>query len=260
MWSSLRIAASGMMANQRALDVAADNLTKMQTPGSKSERVSFLEMAPDLRYFNVPDADGNSTLQPREVGKGVATGSTLQNLSRGAFLATGNPLDVAVDGDAVLEVTLPNGQPAYSRGGPLQVDGLGQLITSTGAVMSPGITIPPEAASVEIRPDGTVLAVSQDGLREAVGQLRLVRFANPEGLLHIGQNLLQATEASGAPIDGAAGEPGIGTIAAGILEASNIDPREEYLRIVQAQRAYQLNVRALRTVDEMLASANNLRK
>src|SRR5215216_4010204 len=99
MWTSLRSASSGMLAQQRALDVAADNLTKMQIPGSKSQRVSFLELAPEMRYFGVPDGEGGMSLEAYETGRGVRTGTSMQNLSQGAFMATGNPLDVAVDGD-----------------------------------------------------------------------------------------------------------------------------------------------------------------
>lgn len=260
MWWSLRTAVSGMLAQQRALDVAADNLSKLQVPGSKSQRPTFLELAPELRYFGVEDEAGTVTLEAREAARGVEVGAPVQNLSRGAFQATGAPLDVAIDGDGLLEVILPNGQTAYSRGGSLQIDGAGQLVTATGAVLAPGITVPPGTAGVEIRPDGTVLATGPDGVQQALGQLRLVRFANPEGLLQIGQNLLLATAASGEPIDGVPGEAGVGMLATGILEASNVDPREEYLRVIQAQRAYELNVRAMRTVDEMLQDATTLRR
>ncbi len=260
MWSSLRTAVSGMIAQQRSLDLAADNLTKMQIPGSKSQRVSFIEMAPELRYLGVPDGEGNVQVMARETGKGVRTSAALQDLSQGAFFATGNPLDVAIDGDALFEVTLPNGQAAYTRGGTLHLDGMGRLMTATGAELSPTITVPLETASIEIGQDGTVTAISQLGTREVAGQIKLVRFVNPEGLQQIGENVLVPTVASGEAIEGVAGEPGIGKVVSGILESSNIDPREEYLRIVQAQRAYELNVRALRTVDEMLQDANNLRK
>jgi flagellar basal-body rod protein FlgG len=260
MWTSMRSAVSGMLAQQRALDVASDNLTKMQIPGSKSQRVSFIELAPELRYLGVPDGEGNVDIDARETGRGVRTSASLQNMSQGSFLATGEPLDVAIDGDALLEITLPNGQPAYTHGGSLRVDGAGRLLTSTGAMISPEITVPTEAVSIEVKRDGSVLAVMPDDARQNLGQLRMVRFQNPEGLIQIGQNLLLASAASGAPIEGVAGDAGIGTIVSGVLEASNIDPREEYLKVVQAQRAYEMNVRALKTVDEMLQDANNLRR
>lgn len=260
MWSSLRAATSGMLAQQRALDIAADNLTKMQIPGSKSQRISFLELSPEMRYFGTPDGQGGMALDPHETGRGVRTGAALQNLSQGSFMPTGNPTDIAVDGDGLLEVVLPNGQAAYTHGGSLQLDGLGRLLTATGAELSPRITVPAGTASMEIQQDGTVFAIASDGQRENVGQLQLVRFANPEGLLQLGQNLLLPTEASGTAIAGLAGEAGVGTISSGILEASNIDPREEYLRIVQAQRAYELNVRALKTVEEMLQTATTMRR
>jgi flagellar basal-body rod protein FlgG len=260
MWTSLRTAMTGLMAQQRALDVAADNLTKMQVPGSKSQRASFIELAPELRYMGVPDGEGNVELDQRESGVGVRTSSAVRNLSQGSFLPTGEATDVAIDGDGYLEVTLSGGQNGYVHGGSLRIDAQRQLTTSNGQALSPAITVPEGTSNVEIKPDGTVTAISGDGIRQDVGQLKLVRFANPEGLQQIGDQVLVPTVASGAPIAGQAGDPGIGTIASGIIEASNIDPREEYLRVVQAQRAYELNVRALKTVDEMLQDAHNLRR
>lgn len=260
MWTSLRTAVTGLMAQQRALDVSADNLTKMQVPGSKGQRVSFIELAPELRYLGVPDGEGNVQVDAREVGVGVRTSSSVRNMTQGSFLPTGDPMDVVIDGDGFLEVSLPGGQAGYTHGGSLRVDGTRRLVTASGLAISPAITVPDGMSSVEIRPDGGVLGITADGTRQEIGQLRLVRFANPEGLQQVGQNVLVPTVASGAPIDGAAGQPGVGTIVSGIIESSNIDPREEYLRVVQAQRAYELNVRALKTVDEMLQDANNLRR
>ena len=260
MWTSLRTATSGVLAQQRALDIAADNLSKMQIPGSKSQRASFLELAPELRYFGVQDGQGGISLEAREAGNGVRTGAALQNLTQGAFQPTGEPLDVAVDGDGLLEVMLPSGQLAYTHGGSFRMDGLGRLVTASGAELSPGITAPAGTTQMEVKPGGTVVAISNEGVRQDIGQLKLVRFNNPEALLQIGQNLLLPTGGSGEAIQGAPGEPGIGTIASGVLEASNIDPREEYMRVVQAQRAYELNVRAMKTVDEMLQSATTMRR
>jgi len=260
MWTSLRTAMTGLMAQQRALDVAADNLTKMQVPGSKSQRVSFSELAPELRYMGVPDGEGNVELDQRESGVGVRTSSAVRNMTQGSFLPTGDATDIAIDGDGYLEVALTGGQTGYLHGGSLRIDGNRQLVTSNGYTLSPAITVPEGTSSIEIKPNGTVTSITSDGVRSDVGQLRLVRFANPEGLQQIGEQVLVPTIASGAPITGQAGDPGVGTIASGIIEASNIDPREEYLRVVQAQRAYELNVRALKTVDEMLQDAQNLRR
>ena len=260
MWTSLRTAMTGLMAQQRALDISADNLTKMQVPGSKGQRASFLELAPELRYLGVPDGEGNVLTDAREVGIGVRATSAVRNMTQGSFLPTGDPMDVAIDGDGFLEVSLPGGQVGYTHGGSLRIDGSRQLVTSNGLAISPAITVPDGMSSVEVTPGGNVVGITTDGTRQEIGQLRLVRFANPEGLQQVGQNVLVQTVASGAPIDGAAGQPGVGTIVSGIVEASNIDPREEYLRVVQAQRAYELNVRALKTVDEMLQDANNLRR
>src|SRR5215204_4561525 len=212
MWTSLRTAVTGLMAQQRALDVSADNLTKMQVPGSKSQRVSFIELAPELRYLGVPDGEGNVQVDAREVGIGVRTSSAVRNMGQGSFLPTGDPMDVAIDGDGFLEVTLPGGQAGYTHGGSLRVDGARRLVTSNGLALSPSITVPDGMSSVEIKPDGAVIGVATDGTRQEIGQFRLVRFANPEGHQQVGQNVLVPTVASGAPIDGAAGQPGVGII------------------------------------------------
>jgi flagellar basal-body rod protein FlgG len=260
MWSSLRTAVTGIMAQQRALDVAADNLTKLQTPGAKSQRVSFLELAPELRYLGVPDGEGNVLLEARETGKGVRTPTAVRNLAQGQFLPSGDSSDVAVDGEGFFEVTMSGGETAYTRGGSLRIDGLGRVQTAGGLTISPEMTVPPGSVGLEARPDGTILAISQEGARQEVGKLKLVRFVNPDGLQLLAENVLVPTVASGAPIESAAGDPGVGMVVTGIIEASNVNPREEYTRVMQAQRAYQLNVQALKTVDEMLQDANNLRR
>ena len=260
MWTSLRTAVSGMIAQQRALDVAANNLSNLQVTGSKAQRVSFIEMAPELTYLGVPDGEGNVQIDARETGVGVRTSATLQNLNRGAFQRTDNPLDVAIDGDGLLEITLPDGQTAYTRAGALGVDGVGRLATAGGAVVSPLIQVPAGIDALTITTDGSVVATMPDGEPQTIGQLKLVRFQNPEGLQLIGGSALMPTVASGPPIAGETTDPGFGTIVSGVLEGSNIDPREEYLRIVQAQRAYGLNVQAMKTMDEMLQDANNLRR
>jgi flagellar basal-body rod protein FlgG len=260
MWTAFRTAVSGMIAQQRALDTASDNLSKLQVAGAKSQRASFAEMAPELTYLGVPDGRGNVQIDARETGTGVKVSGTLQNLSRGEFQNTGNPLDVAIDGDGLLEVSLANGQAAYTRTGTFQVDGMGRLVTSTGFLTSPAIQVPMGVDNLQIDKDGTVAAVEQGVVTQTLGKLKLVRFENPEGLQMTGANLLLPTVASGAPIEANAGAPGVGTIVSGVLEMSNIDSSEEYLRVVQAQRAYELNTRALKTMDEMLQDAHNLRR
>src|SRR3954465_5067119 len=179
MWSSLRTAVTGLMAQQRALDISADNLTKMQVPGSKGQRVSFSELAPELRYMGVPDGQGKVDLEARETGRGVTTSSTVRNMAQGSFLPTGDSTDVAVDGDGFLEVTLTGGQAGYVHGGSLRIDARRQLVTSNGLSLSPAITVPEGTSNVEVKPDGTVTAISSDGTRQDVGKLNMVRFANP---------------------------------------------------------------------------------
>lgn len=260
MWTSLRTSAAGLVAHQRALDVAADNLTKSQVAGAKGQRVSFVELAPELRYLGVPDGEGTVNPEPRESGRGTRTSAILQDLTQGTLGPSGDPMDVAVDGDGFLAVTMPDGGVGYTRGGHLHVDGMGRVLTGNGGELAPGTVVPQGTRDVEIKPDGRIIAVSSEGDRTEIGQFRFVRFENPEGLMQLGNGLLVPSAASGEPIEGEAGDVGVGTVLAGMLEDSNIDSREEYLRVVQAQRAYELNVRALKAVDEMLADANQLRR
>jgi len=249
-----------MIAQQRALDTAADNLSKLQVYGAKAQRATFLEMAPELRYLGVPDGEGNVLIDARETGIGVKASTSLQDFGQGEFQHTDNPLDVAIDGDGFLEITLPGGQTAYTRTGTLQIDGMGRVVTASGAVVSPSIEVPAGTERLRISQEGNVIGEAPGGQLQTLGQLKLVRFLNPEGLQQIAGGALLVTVASGAPIEGQPGEPGIGTVVSGALEMSNVDSREEYLRIVQAQRAYELNVRALKTMDEMLGDAQNLRR
>ena len=245
MWSSLRTAVSGMLAQQRALDVAADNLTKMQVPGSKSQRVSFIEMAPELTLPGRARRRGQRHRgRPRD-RQGRQDLGDLQNLSQGMLLPTDNPMDIAIDGDGMLEVTPADGQTAYTHGGSLHLDGMRRLVTSTGAMVSPPIEVPEGIATLEVKPDGIVIAVSPEGDPPADRPAQAGALREPGGAPADRRERLAADCRLRRP-DRGAGRRGreSGTVLTGIIESSNIDPREEYLRVVQAQRAYELNVRA----------------
>ncbi len=259
MWTSLKVAASGMQAQQRALEVASNNLANLQTDGFKARRPNLADQPPVEVTVGVVDDQGNVTLETYETGQGARLAGVVTNLAQGALRITDRPLDVAIAGEGFLEVTTPDGRTAYTRDGALQVDATGQLTTAGGAPVRTDAIVPAGATQLSIARDGTIRA-QVEGESRVLGSLSLVRFSNPEGLEAIGGALLAATANSGDRIVGAPESDGLGALVSGSLESSNVDTGEEYIRVMNAQRAYQLNARALRTVDEMLQGANNLRR
>ncbi|HLH25568.1 MAG TPA: flagellar hook basal-body protein [Chloroflexota bacterium] len=258
MWSTFRVAASGLQAQERALDVTSNNLANLQTVGYKSRRAAVVDTPPGTTTFALPGQDGGLSMGRRDLGQGVTLGGVVTNLAPGAVQATGRGLDVAIAGDGLLAVSLPDGRTAYTRAGALTVDGAGRLVTGSGALVAGGITVPAGATDLQIEADGRVTAAIGGASRQELGQLQLVRFTNPDGLQAVGSNLLVATDAAGAMQTGAPGSDGLGALVPGSLEASNVDPGREIVRVLQAQRAYAVNLRALKTVDEMLQDANNM--
>jgi flagellar basal-body rod protein FlgG len=256
MWTTLRVAASGMQAHQRALDTAGNNLANVQTPGFKVERAAIVDLPPARA---IHEAHGGA-LEERPLGQGVQVAASLPNQAQGALLPTGHPLDVAIDGDGYFRVTLANGQEAYTRVGALRLDREGRLATPAGAVLQPSIGIPDGASHVRVESDGSVVAQAGSPDERVVGRLELARFPNPDGLQAIGGSLLLATETSGVAQTGAPGSAGFGRLVGGSLEGSNADLGQEVARVLQAQRAYSVSARALKTVDEMMQEANNLRR
>jgi len=179
----------------------------------------------------------------------IFTAGELQN--------TGNPLDIAIAGDGFLQVTMPNGDLRYTRDGSLLINGIGQLVTSSGYTLQPSITIP-EGSTVTIEKDGGVNVTDPSGTQSVVGTIQLARFPNASGLSSEGDNLYAETQASGTPTTGTAGDNGFGTIQAGFLEKSNVQMVTELVNLITAQRAYEINSRAIRAGDEMLQTANNI--
>ncbi|MBI3968731.1 MAG: flagellar basal-body rod protein FlgG [Chloroflexi bacterium] len=256
MWTILRTAASGAAAQQRALDVASNNLANLQTTGYKSRRPDFVEVRPREAEFGTR---GERSAIDRELGQGVGVAAIVANHSTGATQETGQPLDLAITGDGYLRVALADGRVAYTRDGALRIDGDGRLVTAAGALIDPPITVPDGATDVQIGSDGRVFA-RVDGELTEIGQLELTRFVNPDGLESIGSSMFVGGPASGESVTGFPGEAGFGTLFSGALEASNVNPADEFVRVLQAQRAYQVNLRVVRTVDEMMQAANNLRR
>ena len=251
-------AATGMTAQQTMVDVIANNLANINTNGFKRSQPNFQ----DLLYVTLQEPGSevaSGVLYPSgiEIGSGVRLASMSKVYTLGELQNTGRSLDLAIQGDGFFEVTLPDGEKRYTRDGALSKNANGQLVTSTGYNLEPAITIPIDAMSIDISPDGTVNVTTPTGT-STTGQIQLTKFANPEGLSSEGNNLLAATEASGSPTTGAPGDSGLGTIQSNFLEKSNVQMVMELVNLITAQRAYEINSRAIRAGDDMLNTANNL--
>lgn len=257
---SLWIAKTGMEAQQTQLDTISHNLANVGTNGFKRSHAVF----EDLIYQNLRQAGANNTDQTQvptglQLGLGVRTVATSRNFSQGSLQQTTNNLDMAIKGKGFFQVTMPDGTTGYTRDGSFQVDPNGQLVTNNGLVLQPGITIPAGAQTVTIGQDGTVsISTAGQAAVQTVGQVQLANFVNPAGLEPLGQNLYAETTASGTPLAGAAGTNGLGSIQQGFVETSNVNVVEELVSMIQTQRAYELNSKAIQTSDQMLQKLGQL--
>ncbi len=254
MSSALDIAQSGLDAQQTRLSVISNNLANVATTGFKKGRAVF----EDLLYETItqPGADSSeSTELPSGLmlGTGVRTVATSKIFTQGTLSQTDNTLDVAIQGRGFLQILMPDGSTAYTRDGSLSMNSQGQVVTSTGYEIDPGITIPTETLSVTIGTDGTISALTAgSNAPTQIGNLQLADFINPQGLQPIGQNLFKETVASGTPQTGNPGLNGLGTLIQGSVESSNVNVVEELVNMIETQRAYEMNAKAIQTIDEML--------
>jgi len=256
MWT----ASSGMHAQQIKIDTIANNLANVNTNGFKRSRAEFSDlMYQTIRAPGAPSSANTRVPAGIQMGHGVQPSSIKKLFSQGDFANTSNPLDVVIRGNGFFRVLLPDGGTAYTRDGAFTADGEGQLVNSRGYVLDPPVTLPSDTLSISIGDDGTV-SVTQPGQSTPtdVGQFELANFVNPSGLLALGGNLFQATEASGDAVSGTPGLDGLGSIGQGFLEISNVSIVTELVDMIAAQRAYELNSRAVRASDEMLQQLNNL--
>jgi len=259
MMRAFSTAATGMTAQEMLVNVIANNLANINTTGFKRSQIDFQDLLYEkLRESGTEVASGITSPGGLEVGNGVRAASTTRVYTTGEFENTGRKLDIAIRGDGFLQVTLPNGDIRYTRDGALQINADGQLVTTTGYPIQPAITVPTDAVSIDIGKDGGVNVTDATGTISVVGTIELVRFPNPSGLSSEGDNLLAQTEASGTPTTGTAGESGLGSIQSGFLEKSNVQMVTELVNLITAQRAYEINSRAIRAGDEMLRTANNI--
>jgi flagellar basal-body rod protein FlgG len=251
---SLWISKTGLDAQQTQMDVVANNLANVSTNGFKRSRAVF----EDLLYQNIrqPGAQSSQNTQipsGLQIGTGVRPVAAERIHTQGNLAQTGNKLDVAIQGSGFFPVLMPDGTTGYTRDGSFQTDAQGQMVTSSGFVVQPAITIPSNASSVTIGQDG-VVSVTQPGSVAPVqiGTMQLASFINPSGLQSNGQNLYLETASSGAPIVAAPSVNGSGTLGQGFVETSNVNVVEELVNMIQTQRAYEINSKAITTSDQML--------
>lgn len=259
---ALDIAATGMSAQQLRVDVISNNIANMSTTGYSPRRADFA----DLHYQQLTRAgainasDGSMVPAGVQVGLGVRPAAVTVTWQQGTLGATGGQLDVAIEGRGYLEVTLPNGESAYTRDGALQRTGDGLIVTNDGFEVNPGLTIPDDARDISINAEGEVYATFLGEVQpQLLGQLSLVRFSNDNGLEAIGSNLFLETGASGAPLAGNAGEDGLGTFRQGYVEQSSVDAVREITGLIEAQRGYELNAKVLTAADQILGATTQVR-
>jgi flagellar basal-body rod protein FlgG len=261
MFRALYSAASGMETQELHLENVANNLANASTTGFRRRRLQFQ----DLMYQNLVLPGAASTQQTTfstglQIGLGARTAASEIIQAQGDFNTTGNPLDLAIQGQGYFQVLLPTGEIAYTRDGEFQLDSTGNIVTSNGYQLQPNITIPPSATNVTIGTDGTV-SVQLPGQQQAqqVGTIQLATFANPGGLNSIGNNVYLETTASGNPIVGTpGGSEGLGSILQGSLENSNVDIVTEFVEMIMAQRSYESNSRVVQAADQMFQTINTL--
>lgn len=256
---ALWIAKTGLEAQQSKMSAISNNLANASTAGFKRSRAVF----EDLLYQNVRQVGAQSSQDTQlasgfMLGMGVRTVATEKLFTQGALVQTDNPLDVAIQGRGFLQVLRPDGGLAYSRDGSLQVNGQGQLVTASGYVIQPAISIPENAIAVTVGTDGTVsVQVPGQSGTQQVGTLQLADFINPSGLQPIGENQYLESASSGAPQLGTPGLAGLGTLMQGFTESSNVNVVEELVNMIETQRVYEMNSRSISTTDQMLQFVTN---
>ncbi|PYE84582.1 flagellar basal-body rod protein FlgG [Pseudoroseicyclus aestuarii] len=259
---ALQIAAAGMTAQQTRVEVISNNLANMSTTGYNARRAEFA----DLHYQQVARpgtinaSDGTVLPTGVQLGLGVRPTAVSVMLSQGTLAQTGGNLDVAIEGEGYLEVTLPSGQPAYTRDGALKLSADGLIVTSDGYAVAPDITMPADARDISINAEGEVYAYFTDRVEpELLGQFSMAGFTNAKGLEAIGSNLFVESPASGPSLVTTPGQDGLGTLRQGYLEDSSVDAVKEVTELIQAQRGYELNSKVITAADQMLGAMVQIR-
>lgn len=262
MMRALYISATGMEAQQLNIDIISNNLANVNTTGFKKSRGDFQDLLyQTIRMAGASSGTGTQIPSGIQMGSGVRPASVQRIFTSGDFQNTQNALDLAIEGEGFFQIILPDGTVSYTRAGAFKKDNTGRIVTSDGFPVEPAITIPSDALNITISANGTV-SVLQPGnpIPTEIGTIQLVRFPNPSGLNSIGRNLFLPTAASGEAITGNPGDSGFGTIAQGFLEASNVNIAEELVNMIIGQRAYEINSKAIQTADEMMRTANDVKR
>jgi flagellar basal-body rod protein FlgG len=260
MMRSLWISKTGMEAQQTQLDAISHNLANTATNGYKRGHAVFEDlMYQNLRQAGANTSEGTALPTGLQMGLGTRAVGMARNFSQGNLQSTGNPLDMAIKGHGFFQVQMPDGSTAYTRDGSFQLNGQGQIVTQNGYVVQPGITVPANAQAVTIGTDGTVsVTLPNQTTPQALGQIQLAAFVNPAGLEPRGENLYVETVSSGAPATGAPLANGLGSLAQNYVETSNVNMVEELVTMIQTQRAYEINSKAIQTSDQMLQKLTQL--
>lgn len=256
--ASMWIAKTGLDAQQMRMSVISNNLANVNTTGFKRDRASF----EDMLYQNIRQPGSQVTADNQSptglmMGTGVRLVATEKIHAQGSMVTTKNALDLAITGGGFFQVAQPDGTIAYTRDGSFKINAEGQIVTANGQPLEPAVVIPPNASSIAVGQDGTITVEVPGGGSQVLGQIELARFVNPAGLQSLGQNLMRETAASGAPVVLAPGAEGAGQIMQGALEASNVNVVEEMVNMIETQRAYEINSKAISSVDGMLRFLNN---
>jgi flagellar basal-body rod protein FlgG len=255
-------AATGMDAQQLYMDVISNNLSNVNTTAFKRQKMEFQDlMYQALREPGGRNVEGAVSPAGIETGLGVKPAATQRIFEQGELNRTENALDMAIQGDGLFQITLPDGSPAYTRDGSFKLSSDGTVVNSSGFILSPQITVPQGAQNFQISQDGRVaVTLAGESTSTEIGQLELVRFINPSGLRGLGGNLFAETDASGAPIILSPGQEGAGTIQQGYTETSNVQVVQEMVNMISAQRAFEIVSKAITVADDMLQVANNLKR
>jgi len=256
------IAATGMEAQRVNIDVISNNLANVNTTGFKKSRADFQELLyQGIKTAGTTSAEGTQIPTGIQIGLGVKPAAVQKIFQQGDFVSTGNSLDLVIEGNGFFQISLPDGEIAYTRSGSFKLNSEGNIVNSDGYLLEPSITIPSNTLSITITSDGTV-SVLQAGSNTPVevGQIEIAQFINPGGLRAIGKNLFVPTDSSGEPTTGSPGSEGRGSINQGFLELSHVKVVEEMVNMIVSQRAYELNSKVVQTSDEMLQMANNIKR
>jgi flagellar basal-body rod protein FlgG len=259
---ALAIAATGMSAQERNIEVIANNVANINTTGFKRSRAEFTDLIYQNERLQGVSSRGKDATVPEgsQIGLGVRTAAVRTVNVQGSLAATGNQLDLAINGRGYFQIQTPAGETVYSRAGAFNVNAQGQLVNVDGLLVTPSIVVPPTATAVNVNQTGVVTAtIAGQTAPQQLGQLTLANFVNEAGLQALGGNLFQQTSASGQPNVGVPGDTAFGTIQQGYLESSNVDPVSEITNLISAQRAYEMNSKVIQAADQMSGTISNMR-